>query len=375
MKAEDFQVLVLEGSAKERGRAHGEALRKEIQAMVGEWKENIYQDLRLDPDQFLTELVQETNFIPAIQRWTPALLEEVEGIAEGTGLDFNTIFARQLSDEEPWFRMEKRLGKCWGYPEHCSAIGCNPQEQAPAIAAQNMDTPAYYDGYQVLFHIKYPDSPLEILNFTIAGKIILSGMSNAGVAICCNTVLPLNYTKDGLPVDFVVRGALEQANLDAAVDFMYRIPHASGQNYLMGGPARVLSLECSANKVEEYQIYPNADRVWHTNHPLINDDCSFHEQRLALMPEEERTTWRGYSGERSNTHARFNYLDQALRNSTGCLSIECIQEHLSSHDAPVCHHSDQAITLGCLIMELSDPPTMHLAPGPPCYTPFEIYQF
>ena len=45
MKTKDFRVIMLEGSAKERGRAHGETLRKDIQAMVGEWKEQIYQDL------------------------------------------------------------------------------------------------------------------------------------------------------------------------------------------------------------------------------------------------------------------------------------------------------------------------------------------
>lgn len=375
MKVDDFQVLVLEGTARERGQAHGEALRESIHSMVGEWKENIYQDLRIDPDRFLAELVQETNFIPAIERWTPSLLEEVRGIAEGAGLDFNTIFARQLSDEEPWFRLEKKLGKCWGIGENCSAIGCNAQGGAPAIVAENMDTPSYYDGYQVLLHIKYADSPLEVFMFTIAGKINLAGMSNAPVAICCNTVLPLNYTKDGLPEDFVVRGALEQADLKDAVDFMYCVPHASGQNYLIGGPERVFCLECSASKVVEYQVASNASRVWHTNHPLINDDCSIHEQRLELMDETERAAWRDYSGERSNTHARYNYLNRELRHSNDHLSVDSIREHLSSQDAPVCHHSEQKITLGCLIMEMGDPPLMYLSPGPPCYTTFETFRF
>ena len=375
MKAADFRVMVLEGSARERGQAHGEALRDSIHSLVGEWKENIYQDLHMDPDQFLAELVQETHFIPTIERWTPSLLEEVQGIAEGAGLDFNTIFARQLSDEEPWFRLEKKLGRSWGVGDNCSAIGCNPRGNAPAIVAENMDTPAYYDGYQVLLHIKYPDSPLEVFMFTIAGKINLAGMSNAPLAICCNTVLPLNYAKDGLPEDFVVRGALEQADWNAAVDFMCRLPHASGQNYLMGGPERVICLECSANQVVEYQNAANVERVWHTNHPLINDDCSIHEQRLERMTEQEQATWRDGTGARSNTHARMNYLNRELRQSNDALTVACIREHLSSHEAPVCHHSEQKITLGCLIMELGDPPVLHLSPGPPCCTPFASHRF
>jgi hypothetical protein len=370
-----FQVLQLEGAGRERGRIHGEALRHQIHQMVGQWKENIAQDLGMDPDEFLQELIQETDFFPAVRRWTPDLLEEVEGIAEGANLDFQTVFARQLSDEEPWFRMEKKYGRSWGWNEHCSAIGVNPQGELPAIAAQNMDTPAYYDGYQVLLHIKYPDSSLEVFMFTIAGKINLAGMNNAPVGINCNTVLPLNYCKDGLPEDFVVRGALEQTSLDDALKFMRRIKHASGQNYLMGGRERVLSLECSANRVVEYVMYPGANRVCHTNHPLANDDQSIHQQRMELEPEGQRSTWNDSTGARSNTHARFNYLHRELSNFDEIITIDKVKHLLSNHDAPVCHHSDLKISLGCLIMEMGEIPALHLAAGPPCRTAFQTYTF
>lgn len=370
----NFQVLVLEGSPRERGRAHGEALRSQIHEMVGQWKENIYKDIGSDPDEFLEQLVTETDFFPAVRRWTPDLLEEVEGIAEGAAIDFNVIFARQLSDEEPWFRMEKKLGKSWGL-EHCSAIGVNPQGNRPAIAAQTMDTPAYYDGFQILLHIKYLNSPLEVMMFTIAGKINLAGMNNAPVAICCNTVLPLDYCKDGLPEDFVVRGALEQSSLDSALEFMRRIKHASGQNYLMGGPERVLNLECSAHKVVECPPNSGAACLFHTNHPLANDDQAIHRQRMALQSESEQAAWRDSTGLISNTYARFHYFSQELKDSSEIVSVERIKSLLSSHDAPVCHHSDHKISLGCLIMELGENPLLHLSPGPACVTEFNTYTF
>jgi hypothetical protein len=42
----------------------------------------------------------------------------------------------------------------------------------------------------------------------------------------------------------------------------------------------------------------------------------------------------------------------------------------------VCIDGDgDKITLGCLIMELSLPPVLHVAPGPPCSTPFATYAF
>jgi isopenicillin-N N-acyltransferase like protein len=375
MNVSDFPILILNGSARERGRIHGETLRGKIRAMVGEWKENISQDLTVDPDLFLQQLVTETNFLPAVKRWTPHLLEEVKGIAEGSGLDFTTIFARQLSDEEPWFRMEKKLGRSWGSAGNCSALGVHRQGNLPAMVAQNMDTPAYYAGYQVLLHIKYPESPLEVFMFTIAGKINLAGMNNTPVAICCNTVLPLNYARDGLPEDFVVRGALEQPGLQEALAFMHSIKHASGQNYLIGGPKRVLSLECSANKVIEFVPAAGSGRVCHTNHALANDDIGIHQQRMALQPEVTPGQWRDSTGMVSNTHARFDYLEAALHDPADVITPDRIKALLSDHTTPVCFHSPEKLSLGCLIMELGPTPTLHLAPGPPCRTPFTAHTF
>lgn len=135
----EIRVLVLEGRARERGRIHGETLRSEIRSMVGAWKQDIHDDLGMDPDLFLEEFIAETDFLPAIRRWTPDLLEEVEGIAEGAGVPFGTIFSRQLSDEEPWFRLEKKVaaarsetgrsgGEClwWSRVPHAGTLPIRP---------------------------------------------------------------------------------------------------------------------------------------------------------------------------------------------------------------------------------------------------------
>jgi hypothetical protein len=367
----DIHILILEGSPRQRGQTHGESLKPLIHEHIDRWKHNIQTDLGMDPDVYLTQFIEETNFLPAIRRWTPDLLEEVEGIAEGAGLDFDTVFARQLSDEEPWFRLEKKLERSWGAPEQCTAVGVDSQGEMPAIVAQNMDTPSYYDGYQVLLHIKHPNSDLEAFVFTIAGKISLAGMNNAPFGICCNTVLQLDYAKDGLPEDFIVRGALAQPSFEESLAFLRQVKHASGQNYVIGGPERVLSLECSANKIVEFTPYPGANRVYHTNHPIVNDDQEIHRQRLAAMTSAQRealeTAYTGYK--------RFQTMERHLGDPEELITIDKIKTALSSHDGPVCIDDPKKITLGCLIMELSSNPTLQLASGPPCSTPFKTYTF
>ena len=381
-RSSDIQVLVLQGSPRERGQIHGETLRPMIHEHIARWKHSLQEDIGMDSDEYLEQFFEETNFLPAIEKWTPDLLEEVRGIAEGAGMDFKYILTRQLSDEEPWYRFEKKMQagdvavermRSKLSAESCSAIGVQARGHNPPVIAQNMDTPAYYDGHQVLLHIKDPASPVEALVFTVAGKISLAGLNNQGVGICCNTLIQLDFCTDGLPEDFFVRGFLSRPTLDDALAFMRGVQHASGQNYVVGGPERILDFECSAHKTCEFVPYPGADRVYHTNHPLVNDDQSLHQQRLAKMPPDILKWYQ----ERSTTTARFEALEQRLGDPAETITLDKIEATLSAHDGPVCIDRGTAdlITLGCLVMELSPTPTLHLAPGPPCSTEFKTYTF
>src|SRR5262249_54473794 len=136
--------------------------------------------------------------------------------------------------------------------EHCSAIGVAQRNGQPTIVAQNMDLEGFRKGFQVLLHIKHAKNKLESLVLTHAGLIGLNGMSNRSIGVCCNTLSQLANCRDGLPVACVVRGALEQATEDAAIEFFRRVKHASGQNYIIGGPSKVHDLECSAGKVSVF---------------------------------------------------------------------------------------------------------------------------
>ncbi len=365
-------VLILKGSPAERGQTHGEALKDEILELITRWKRQI-KDAGIDPDAFIDQFLQETNFMAAIKRWTPGLLEEVRGIAQGAGVDFETIFALQLFDEE-WHRRNEKLWLLEQQNNHCSALGVFGQGDSAPLLAQNMDLPGHYDGGQVLLHIKDPESSVEAFVFTAAGIIALNGVNSHGVGICCNTLPQLNHAPHGLPVAFIVRGVLAQPTHQDAVAFINGIKHASGQNYIVGGPQETVSLECSSGQVCQYIPYPGAKRVYHTNHTLVNDEHQmFHEYYAKLPPNgKQKIDQLG-----ANSFARFDLLENRLRGVSKVITVEEIKSILSSHDGPVCvdRKKGQGLTFGCTIAELSMPPVLHLAPGPPCSTDFETYTF
>jgi isopenicillin-N N-acyltransferase-like protein len=373
---ETIKVIELRGTPQQRGQIHGEALRDKISELIEIWKGDLRANRKMDPDACIDDFLDNTQFVKAIKKWTPDLLDEVKGIAEGSGIDYKTIFAFQVGEEEGWYARRKESGASGGpFPiasaEKCSGLGVCGQEGLPALVAQNQDY-TLKDGNEALLHIKHNNSSLESYVFTLAGLIaILPGMNNSPLGICANALPQLAPRPDGLPVAFIARGVLERRSFRDAVKFIHGISHATGQNYIIGGPEEVGSFECSANKVSRFVPYPGANRVYHTNHVLVNDD-------LDNTLDENSV----YGGFLPNTQARFQALEKRLKDPKKTITVATAKEALSSHDDPkfpVCRHTPKpggvGFTAGCGVAELTDPPVFHFAPGPPCSTEFKTYTF
>src|SRR5260221_4923971 len=164
-------VLTLAGNGRERGRAHGEALRTLIKTHVERWLGWLGDNTGEEPVAYVAALVAQTNFRPAMARWTPGLLDEVRGIAEGAAIDETLIFGLQLPDEEWWFRLDRELAagaRPGPVGEACSSVGVQPAAGQAALTAQNMDMPDYMDGLQVVLRLQPEDGAPEALVFTVA---------------------------------------------------------------------------------------------------------------------------------------------------------------------------------------------------------------
>ncbi len=355
-----IRVLTLKGTPKERGQTHGETLETLIREILERYKYHLRLNYRKDPDQLIDYFLSNTSFLSAVKKWTPHLLEEVEGIADGVGVDFREIFALQTAahDEGWWF-----FQKSSTY-ENCSSLGCFKEENQPALLAQNLDLPNIFEGLEVLLRIKHEDL-LESFVLSHAGFLGEFGMNNQPLGVCCNSLSShLNNSPKGLPFTFIIRSVLEQPDLEKAIEFINNINHASAQNYIISGSERVVCLECSANKTVQFEPYKDARRVYHTNHPLVNDDLII--PPLKLM-------------ESSTSHDRFKYLENCLKDSSKKITINTIKNILSSHFGPLCVHQDHqpnsGYTFSSVICSLSSPPSLNITVGPPCLTEYERFEF
>jgi isopenicillin-N N-acyltransferase-like protein len=372
LEKKDLQVLLLEGTPRKRGQIHGESLRSKIQGNMSLWKESIQESTGIRPDAYISKFLEETNFLPAIKKWTPGLLEEVKGLSEGSGIDFDTMYVSQLGDEHYWYMRNMKMGIPLSASRGCSALGVSKEGDRFPLLAQNMDIEDMYDGTQTLLHVKHPHSTLESFVFTYAGYLALTGMNNRPLGICCNALLQLDYSTGGLPVAFIVRGVLEKSSLKEARGFIYEIKHASGQNYTIGDGQEVAAFEGSGHKVSPFIPFEGSTRVYHTNHPLTNDDQSVYKEILKKIPADKKK-----SGP-SNSEVRFDFLAKNLKDPSKRITVETIKSILGSSEVPICFkHTPGAggMTFGCLIMELSPSPVLHVSPGPPCSTEFRKFIF
>jgi isopenicillin-N N-acyltransferase like protein len=362
-----LKVIVLEGSHYDRGLVYGKTLKDEIRQLMKRWKDNLRETYKMDPEAFIKKFYAKTDYVSAMKSWTPDLLEEVKGLADGVGVDQETMLVFQFVDEY-WVNGEDiAAGKC-------SALGVGRRGTHPAMVAQNLDIEGFNDGAQVVLHVKHQDSDLESFIFASAGMVGANGMNNHGIGICANTLAQLSHGRDGLPVACIIRGVLQQKTFEAAVDFLHQIKHASGQNYLIGGPQKVASFECSHGRVTRFGPAEGSDIVWHTNHPLANDDYDV-KYRQYLEKHKD-------AGKKpSSTTARFDCLTTRLKQNGSTIDLESIKAILKSHDSgefPICRPlktQSGVYTFGSMIMVLSDKPELHIAPGPPDVVPYQTLSF
>ena len=345
------------------GVQHGKLLKKEIGELVSLMKANTAKALGKDADVAISEFTQYAKFTDAIKTYTPELYEEVKGIADGSEQALSDIMVFNLLDE--FWVYQNNLAN-----HHCSGLGVPATKGSPAYIAQNMDIESYTDGYQILIHLSRTNTRPEQFILTHPGLIALNGMNENGIGACMNTLMQLNAATTGLPVAFIVRRILNSTDKNELLNFIQTVPHASGQNYIVGIKEEVFDFEASANKVVRFNPNNANGTIYHTNHPLANNDVKEwfkkDDPTLAVKPRE------------NNSAIRLIAVKDRIAGNIAVDDV-LIKETLRSKDDPnnpVCRApKNGGITFGSVIMTLSGKPFLQITAGPPDESEYKRFDF
>ena len=350
-------VISLKGTPGKVGYRYGEDCREMIRKNVHLYFRLFKHYAQLDRDQAIS-LVR--RFIPVIQAFDPAILEEIRGIAEGARLEFEEILALNA-------RTEVMYPESLATGGECTSMVALPEATArgEVLIGQNWDWKPQLTESTVLLEIEQEGRP-NVVTLTEAGIVGKIGLNSSGMGACLN-ILKSPVGLVGVPIHVLMRGILNCERMGDAVRKIIGQERASSNNCLVAHrDGAAIDFETAPQQWDF--IYPEKGVIVHTNH--------FTSERLKPMDTNV--------SQYPDTLVRFGRARQKMMAKTGSITVDDFQEVLRdhlNHPNSICRHPDerdpeleQVQTVASIIMNLTQK-EVHLAPGPPCQNEYQTVKF
>ena len=254
-RPDPFPMIVVEGSARERGRAHGAGLGTQVTAGVEQYLRRFQHFAGLDRS---AAHLAAARFIEPIRAYDPEILEEMEGIAEGAQLEFSDVLAMNC-------RSELMFGT--RAPAECSSFALQPSITATGhtYVGQNWDWGTEIIDTIAIVAIRQEPAKPDILLLDEAGVVGRMGLNSSGIGLCTNTLLAEQSSPTGVPYNVLLRGVLNTRRLDDAIGALIRPERAISSNHLIGD-ARGQTIDIEVTPEEFDSIPPRGGIITHGNH-------------------------------------------------------------------------------------------------------------
>ena len=355
MSLQPFSILELSGTPHEIGRLHGQQARDLIQNSIANYRFLFKDSVGLEWPQ-VQRLAR--KYINPINAYDPELLEEMEGIAAGSGLVLEDIIAINA-------RTELLYSNASDDTEGCTAVTVMPEKTdcQRLLWGQNWDYGPLVANSLLIFRIKQTHK-LEIIMVAEAGQIGKIGINSCGMTTGLNA-LSAPSDPQGIPVHVALRIMLNSNSLTSGTTFLETIPVAGCGNLIFGSPHEVLYIEIGPDDFDV--LYPTDGILVHANHYL--------SPRFYMLKNSKNQR-------AANTYirnGRMRYLYNTLQQPVSIEDMKRIFADHSDYPDSICRHPREDRDPGKRVKTnysvIFDPTMrqMHLACGNPCSTPYEVY--
>jgi isopenicillin-N N-acyltransferase-like protein len=255
--------LEVSGGPGERGRAHGEVFRDEIQNLLPayfEYLDSVSRSSGVEPLTKTRALEISATYLEPTERYAPDLMVEARGIAEAADVSFEELFCLNA-----FLDMFDFLSPPFVQSGCTSLMVPGNLKGEGALIAQNYDLPAYFSEAAILLRVVDSDVPSSLF-YTNAGMLGCSGMNELGISVVINNLVPSD-SGPGVPYPFIIRKVLETERIGDAIDAVGAATRASGMNYVLCDKhGEIYSIESSARDYEV--LVPFDGPMAHANHYL-----------------------------------------------------------------------------------------------------------
>lgn len=360
--------LQVQGRPRDLGLAHGQMVPERVAANIETYFSRFAREWGLPRKEVLRRA---SAYADVIEEVDPAYLESVQGVVDGSGLDFLEVVALNVRYELVYSEYSK-LGREYHVPSGCTAFGLLPERTAEGhlLLAQNWDWIPEIQGVVQQYHL--PETP-EIVSFTeagiIGGKI---GLNDRGLGLLINGLISDqdNWERFGVPFHVRCWQVLQEGTLEEASRRLEGTPGSTSANFLLGEAEGPRLLDVEACPLGTATIPSTSGVLTHANH--------FHRGKALGI-------WEPLIDEKTTTFQRQKRADALLQGlATGTkVTMEEVQQFLRDHDGrpgSICRHRDLTLpeeqrykTVASALMDL-DARTLHIAGGNPCTEEFQTFQ-
>lgn len=254
-----IKKLELRGSAKEIGYEHGFQGKKEVLQSLETYEKLFhgYQNIG-----WSVAKERALGHLNAIEKYDLSMIEEMEGIAKGAGVDFEDILALNA-------RSEIALAgyKGTSFSDGCTAMAITNPLISETIIGQNWDWKPTQKASLLLLDIQNKTNP-DITMVTEGGIIGKIGFNSSGVGICFNALIT-DKKSDEVPIHLGLRAVLNSHSLTEAVSKIKGGQMASAASFLIGydesgGNGMAVNAEVSPFGID--YVGGDEGKLVHTNH-------------------------------------------------------------------------------------------------------------
>jgi isopenicillin-N N-acyltransferase-like protein len=322
-----LERLTLSGEPRERGVTHGEAFADEVAANVERYL-SVFAHYGADRE---TVYDQAEQFVDVIEDANADYFAEMEGVAEGAGVDLLDVTVLNARWEVMYsaYAEAAEAEMEAAAPDGCTAFGAQPEitGSGRTLIGQNWDWIPDIDVF--LQEVRGDDAP-DSLTMTeagiVGGKV---GLNEHGIGMLVNGLVAEGDGDQPFRTPYHVRfrEAMNADTLHGAIQPLIETDRANSANVLLGHESgEMIDLEL-APTVQNY-LYPEDGLLTHANH---------FEERDRVNSEFERIA--------TSTLCREPRLRRLLSNQSGSIDVETAQDALRDHvgkPASVCMHPDES---------------------------------
>lgn len=359
-----WPVVVAAGGPRERGRAYGAAARDRVHGSI-----ELYEAVFAHYTGFDWAAVRQRagTFVEAIESVDVQLLPELEGIAEGAGVDAEDVLALNVRTEV-MYGLGIRAKECTSL-----ALTGSRSADGHVLLAQTWDWKPKARETCVLLVMAPHDRP-GFVTLVEAGLLAKVGMNASGLGVVTNALVSSeDRGRPGAPYHAILRRILTSRSLAEAVDAVRRPVRASSANYLIGSADEGIVDAEAAPGGPDLMRTIEGEALFHTNH-FLRPDRPFKDLSRLDGPDSP------------DRYAAVEAAVEAKVEANVALGLDTVIDLLQGHadaaggDGSVCAHGDPSeppeadyVTISAVAMDLTAG-RLQLTDGNPCTSNREVFE-